>query len=100
MNASLFRLAPDARLLEAQRHVLEILVQLLEIDQRLYEISETLPLSALYINMEEGTIPCSGFARLYLTLEQVQGRHLKPAIEALLQGRQISHDDALAVGVE
>ena len=99
MNDRTLLLAPSARLLEAQRRVLEVLGQLLEIDQRLYEISETLPLSALYINMEEEVLPQSGFAHLYLTLQRVKGR-LKPAIEALIQGRQISHDDALAIGIE
>lgn len=93
-------LTAHSRLLELQRLLVEVIVQLIEIDHRLYEIVELLPLSPLYINMEEGSIPYSGFGHLYVTLMRVKGRHLKPAIEALIEGSQTSNADAIAAGAQ
>jgi len=100
MRDSLLDSAPNPRLLSAQQHVLEILVDLLRIDHRIYEISEVLPLPAIYISMEEGLMPYSGFGHLYVTLQRVKGQYLKPAIETLLKGGQMSNDDAIARGAQ
>lgn len=100
MRDSLLDSTSSRRLLDAQQHVLEVLVDLLRIDHRIYEISEALPLPAIYISMEEGLMPYSGFGHLYVTLQRVKGQYLKPAIETLLKGSQMSHDDAISRGVQ
>lgn len=100
MRDNALGLTAHSQLLELQRHLLEVIVQLFEIDHRLYEISELVPLSPLYINMEEGSIPYGGFGHLYATLQRVKARHLKPAIEALCEGSQTSNADAIAAGAQ
>ncbi|MCP3957999.1 MAG: hypothetical protein GY719_09115 [bacterium] len=83
-------------LLAAQRRLLVATVQLLELDQRLYEEVERLPLPALLIAMEEELMPYNGMALLYSTLQRVKGQYLQPAIQALLEVSQKSDEDLLS----
>ncbi len=83
-------------LLAAQSRLLAEAVQLLELDQRLYEMTEELPLPALLIAMEEELMPYNGMAFLYLTLQRVKGQYLQPAIQALLEVLQKSDVDLLS----
>ncbi len=87
-------------LLAAQRRLLAATVQLLELDQRLYEEAEGLPLPALLIMMEEELVPYTGMALLYSTLQRVKGQYLKPAIQALLEVLQKSDEDLLSQRTE
>ncbi len=80
----------------AQRRLLAATLQLLELDQRLYEEAEALHLPALLIVMEEGLVPYNGMALLYSTLQRVKGQYLRPAIQALLEVVQISDEDLLS----
>lgn len=82
-------------LLAAQRRLLAATVQLLELDQRLYEEAERLHLPALLIVMEEELVPYNGMALLYSTLQRVKGQYLQPAIQALLEVLQKSDEDLL-----
>ena len=83
-------------LLAAQRRLLEVTLQLLELDQRLYETAEGLPLPALLTAMEEELIPYSGVGLLYLTVQRVKQRHLQPAIQAFLEVLQKSDEELLS----
>ena len=89
-------LVAHPHLLGAQRRLLEVVVQLLDLDQRLYEMVDGLPLPALLIAMDEALIPPSGVGHLYLTVQRVQGQYLKPAIRALLDILQKSDEELLS----
>ncbi len=88
-------LAPNPHLLAAQRDLLEVAMQLIQLDHRLYEIGEQLPLPSVYIGMEEGILPYTGVGLAYVTLQRVKGQHLKPAIKALLDVTQKTNEDLL-----
>ncbi len=83
-------------LLAAQRRLLAVTVQLLELDQRLYEEAQSLHLPALLIVMEEKLVPYNGMALLHSTLQRVKGQYLQPAIQALLDVLQKSDEDLLS----
>ena len=80
----------------AQRRVLMATVQLLELDQRLYEEAKGLPLPGLLIAMEEELLPYNGHAFLYVTLQRVKRKYLQPAIQTLLEVLQKSDEDLLS----
>lgn len=83
------------RLLVIQRHVLDVLVRLMVLNQRLYEIRQQLPLPASYLGMEDGTVDFSAVGLLYAKLTQVQGQRFEPAIEALRSLIQVSDEELL-----
>ncbi len=87
--------AANPHLLSAQRRVLEVTLKLIELDQRLYEIAEGLPISTCYIAMEEELIPYSGVGQLHVTLLQVKGQHLHRAIQTLLAITQQRDEELL-----
>ncbi len=89
----------NPRLLSAQRRVLEVTLELIELDQRLYEIAEGLPISTSYIAMEEGLIPYTGAGQLHVTLQQVKGQYLHQAIQVLLGIAQQRDEDLLTAFV-
>ncbi len=86
-------------LLVAQRRLLEAVIQLLELDQHLYEMVDGLHLPALLIAMEEELIPPNAVGHLYLTVQRVQGQYLKPATQALLEILQKRDEELLSVRV-
>jgi hypothetical protein len=88
MNAEMSLAAVNCPLLSAQRVVLEEAQKLLAINQRLYELAESLPLPSAYILMEQGQLAYSGLGQLYSTLSQVKKEHLRKAVEALLEVAQ------------
>jgi len=91
--------APNPHLLDAQRRVLKVTLKLIELDQRLYEIAEGLPIPATYISMEEGMIPYTGVGEMYVTLQRVKGHHLQQAIQALLAVIQQRDEELLTAFV-
>ena len=91
--------APNPHLLTAQRRVLEVTLELIELDQRLYEIAEGLPIPTAYVAMEEGLIPYTGVGEMYLTLQRVKGQHLQRAIQALLEVIQKRDEELLTAFV-
>ena len=91
--------APNPHLLDAQRRVLKVTLKLIELDQRLYEIAEGLPIPTTYITMEEGLIPYTGVGELYATLQRVKGQHLQRAIEVLLAVIQQRDEELLTAFV-
>ncbi len=91
--------APNPHLLTAQRRVLEVTLELIELDQRLYEIAEGLPIPPTFVAMEEGLIPYTGTGQLYVTLHRVKGQHLQPAIQALLKAIQKRDEELLTAFV-
>ncbi len=90
---------PNPHLLTAQRRVLEVTLELIELDQRLYEIAEGLPIPTAYVAMEEGLIPYTGVGEMYLTLQRVKGQHLQRAIQALLEVIQKRDEELLTAFV-
>ena len=95
MPTSLSLFAPNPLLLAAQRRVLEVALELLELDQRLYEIAVGLPLPPTYIAMEEELIPYTGVGQMYVTVQRVKGQYLQPAIQALLAVTQQRDEELL-----
>lgn len=91
--------AANPRLLSAQRRVLEVTLELIELDQRLYEIAEGLTISTSYIAMEEGLIPYTGAGQMHVTLQQVKGQYLHRAIQVLLGIAQQRDEDLLTAFV-
>lgn len=89
----------NPHLVSAQRQVLEVTLELIQLDQRLYEIAEGLPISSNYISMEEGLIPYTGVGQMHVTLLQVKGQHLQRAIQALLRLTQQRDDELLTAFV-
>ena len=49
-----YMFAPNPHMLTAQSRVLEVALELIELDQRLYEIAEGLPIPPTFVGMEEG----------------------------------------------
>ncbi len=49
--------APNPHLLTAQRRALDVTLELIELDQRLYEIAEGLPIPPTFVGMAEFLIP-------------------------------------------
>ncbi len=99
MQTLLSLFAPNPHLLTAQRRVLEVTLELIELDQRLYEIAEGLPIPPTFVAMEEGLIPYTGVGEMYVTLQRVKGQHLQRAIQALLEAIQKRDEELLTAFV-
>ncbi|MCP3964227.1 MAG: hypothetical protein GY719_40875 [bacterium] len=58
--------APNPHFLDAQRRVFKVTLELIELDQQLYEVAEGLPIPTTYVAMEEEPIPYTGIGQMYL----------------------------------
>ncbi len=74
--------APNPHLLTAQRRVLEITLELIEL-----------------VAMEEELIPNTGVGEMYVTFQRVKGQHLQRAIQTLLRVIQQRDEEPLTAFV-
>ena len=75
---------PQVELLDARRQLVGIANRLIQQEHRLYEIQQTLPVSAGQLAMEEESIPYSAAGFMYAELAQIQARGLRQTIRRLL----------------
>lgn len=75
---------PQLELLDARRQLVTIANRLIQQEHRLYEIQQTLPVSAVQLAMEEESIPYSAAGFMYVELAQIQARGLRQTIRRLL----------------
>ena len=75
---------PQMELLHTRRQLVGIANRLIQQEHRLYEIQQTLPVSAVQLTMEEESIPYSAAGFMYAELAQIQARDLRQTIRRLL----------------
>jgi len=76
--------------------VLEVALELQRLDQRLFEIGESLVLPIDVVKMRQDRVPRTVVAELYGIVEMVRSESLAEAIASLLKVAQTSEDELRA----
>ncbi len=76
--------------IEAQKALLEFVLELRRIDQGLYELARRLPQPENQAEMFEGTIPSDVATEIFGTIDFIRSTDLKSAIEGLQAATQVT----------
>ncbi len=79
--------------LEAQRELLEVVIELQRLDQRLHEVAAALPRPARQDQMFEGDIPADVATELRGVIAFGQGDRLRPLIASLNAASKLTNDN-------